>query len=115
MARKKFSARPLTVNFPILILARMSGMDQSTKFFNTAIIATKIPKVSNYSSRLNSLVQSKAFLAILSAIQKHAQDSGISEEQAAEEIVQTFREIDAIWNDYIFQEGLEKLRGHLNN
>jgi len=93
----------------------MSGTDQSTKLFNTAIIATKIPKVSNYSSRLNTLVQSKAFHAILNSIQKHAQEAGISEEQAAEEIVQTFREIDGIWNDYIFQEGLDKLRGHLNN
>lgn len=93
----------------------MSGINQSTKLFNTAIIATKIPKLSNYSSQLNELVQSKAFQAILTAIRSHAESSGISEEQAAEEIVQTFRDIDRIWDDYIFQEGLDKLKGHLSS
>ncbi|MEW6058099.1 MAG: hypothetical protein AB1540_15950 [Bdellovibrionota bacterium] len=93
----------------------MSGIDQSTKLFNTAIIATKIPKLSNYSSKLNELVQGKAFQAILSAIRDYANATGVSEEQAAEEVVQTFREIDRIWDDYIFQEGLDKLKGHLSN
>jgi hypothetical protein len=93
----------------------MSGIDQSTKLFNTAIIATKIPKLSNYSSKLNDLVQSNAFRAILDAIQAHARASGVSEEQAAEELVQTFRDIDKVWDEYIFQEGLDKLKGHLSN
>jgi hypothetical protein len=92
----------------------MSGIDQSTKFFNTAIIATKIPKLANYSSKLSELVQSKSFQTILKAIREHAQQSGLSEEQAAEEIVQTFRDIDRVWDDYIFQEGLDKLKGHLS-
>lgn len=93
----------------------MSGIDQSTKLFNTAIIATKIPKLSNYSSKLNELVQGPAFQAILRAIQHHAATTGATEEQAAEEIVQTFRDIDRIWDDYIFQEGLDKLKGHLSS
>lgn len=93
----------------------MSGIDQSTKLFNTAIIATKIPKLSNYSSKLSDLVASKPFQAILLAIREYAAQTGLSEEQAAEEIVQTFREIDQIWNDYIFQEGLDKLKTHLSS
>lgn len=93
----------------------MSGIDQRTKLFNTAIIATKIPKFSNYSSKLNTLVQSKSFQAILTAIQEYAKASGLPEEQAAEEVVQTFREIDRVWDEYIFQEGLDKLKGHLSN
>jgi len=93
----------------------MSEIDQSTKLFNTAIVATKIPKLCNYSSQLSELVQSKSFHAILKAIQLHAETCGLSEEQAAEEVVQTFRDIDKIWDNYIFQEGLDKLKGHLNN
>jgi hypothetical protein len=93
----------------------MSGIDHSTKLFNTAIIATKIPSLSNYSSELSALVQSKAFQAILKAIQDHAKAANIPEEQAAEEIVQTFRDIDRIWDAYIFQEGLDKLKSHLSN
>ncbi len=93
----------------------MSGIDQSTKLFNTAVIATKIPKLSNYSSKLSELVQGKAFHCILSAIRDYAKEAGVPEEQAAEEIVQTFRDIDRVWDDYIFQEGLDKLKGHLSN
>ncbi len=93
----------------------MSGIDQRTKLFNTAIISTKIPKLTNYSNKLGDAVQSKPFEAILKAIQEHAASTGLSEEQAAEEVVQTFREIDQLWNDYIFQEGLDKLKGHLSS
>lgn len=92
-----------------------SGPDQITKLFNTAIISTKIPTQSNYSAKLNELVQSRAFRSVLQAIRDLARSSGISEELAAEEIVQTFRDIDEIWDSYIFQEGLEKLKGHLSN
>ena len=93
----------------------MSGIDQSTRLFNTAVIATKLPKLSNYSSKLSELVQGKAFQAILLAIRAYAEQTGVTEEQAAEEIVETFRNIDQVWNDYIFQEGLDKLKSNLSN
>ncbi len=92
-----------------------SGSDNSTKLFNTAVISTKIPAQNNYSTKLTELVQSRAFRSILQSIQDLARNSGISEETAAEEIVQTFRDIDKIWDSYIFHEGLEKLKGHLSN
>ena len=59
-------------------------------------------------------VLSKSFQAILGAIREHAAANDIPEELAAEEIVQTFRDIDRVWDDYIFQEGLNKLKGHLS-
>jgi signal transduction histidine kinase len=93
----------------------MSGIDQSTKLFNTAIIATKIPKLTNYSAQLNELVQTPAFQFILKAIREYAASTGVSEEQAAEQMVQTFRDIDRVWDAYIFQEGLDKLKGHLTS
>lgn len=93
----------------------MSEVDRTTKLFNTAIIATKIPKLANYSLKLNELVTSPAFQAIVEAIQNYAVQSGLSEDESAEEIVQVFREIDRVWDDYIFQEGLSKLKSHLTS
>ena len=93
----------------------MSGIDPSTKLFNAAVIATKIPPLANYSSKLGEIVQGKPFQAILGAIREYASQTGIPEEQAAEEVVQTFRDIDRVWNEYIFQEGLDKLKGHLSS
>ena len=93
----------------------MSSADHQTKLFNTAIIATKVPKNTNYSTRLNALVKNRAFKTILKTIAAYAEETGMPQDQAAEEIVQTFREIDAIWDEYIFHEGLEKLKSHLNS
>lgn len=92
-----------------------SSADHHTKLFNTAIIATKVPKNTNYSTRLNGLVKNRAFKAILKSIASYAEEMGLPEDQAAEEIVQTFREIDSIWDEYIFHEGLEKLKSHLSS
>ena len=88
----------------------MSEIDQSTKLFNTAVVATKALTTKNHSRQLNDLISSKAFHAIVQAIRYHAVATGIDEEQAAEEIVQTFRQIDTIWDEYIFQEGLDRLK-----
>ena len=96
----------------------MHETGQSTKLFNTAIIATKIskgPEASGTScaGRLNNLLKSPAFSFIIKAIRDYSKEVGVSEEQAAEVIVKTFRDIDSVWNDYIFQEGLDRLRTQL--
>lgn len=97
------------------ILPGMSEVDQSTKLFNTAVIATKIPQLTDYSTQLSELVTSKAFQSILKSIREYSVAMGVPEEQAAEDVVQCFRTIDKIWDSYIFQEGLDKLKGHLSN
>ena len=89
----------------------MPEIDQSTKLFNTAVIATKIPKGDQSSARLNKVVGSAQFQAILKAVQIYSAENKVSEEIASEEIIRTFRELDEIWNDYIFQAGLSKLKG----
>ena len=61
------------------------------------------------------MVQSDAYQHILKAVRAYAKETGISEEAAAEEIILTFRELDEIFDKYIFQEGFEKLRGHLSS
>lgn len=96
----------------------MTEVDISTKLFNTAVIATKIPgsgseKQNLCSSRLSSLIRTQAFQVILKSIREHASQNSLSEDQAAEEIISTFREIDKVWDDYIYQEGLSKLKSQL--
>lgn len=90
----------------------MPEIDQSTKLFNTAVIATKIPKSEQGSARLNSVLGSGQFQAILKAVQIYSKENNVSEELACEEIIRTFRTIDEIWNDYIFQAGLSRLKGN---
>jgi len=88
----------------------------STKLFNTAIVSTKIPELpefKDYSSKLSELLGSDAFQAILDSIELYAERNGISEEDAAEKVIKTFRAIDKVWDDYIFQEGLAALKTKL--
>lgn len=97
----------------------MSGIDQSTKLFNTAVIATRIsrskqvPEEGTCSARLGALIKTPAFHAILKSIKEYAQEAGLSEASAAEEIIRTFRNIDEVWDEYIFQEGLGRLKNQL--
>lgn len=82
----------------------------SMKAFNTAIVTTRCESIDNHSDKLSQLVSSPAFNAILSSIEKLATSENISKDQAAAELIKTFREIDSIWNSFIFQEGLSKLQ-----
>ena len=103
----------------------MTEMDSSIRLFNTAVIATKIPRnvpngtapsnLGSCSSRLSALVNSPQFQVILRCIHEHAKVSGIPQDIAAEEIIQTFRDIDKVWDEYIFQEGLNKLKQQLSS
>ena len=93
----------------------MADNDQLSRLLNTAIIATKIPRQGNYSARFQELVQSEALGVILQAIKSYAQQKGITEDAAAQTIAQTFRDLDKLWDDYIFQEGLERLKSQISN
>ena len=85
--------------------------DELVRIFNTALVSSKAgEKRRNFSSELCEVSEGLPFKAILSAIRQLARLEGITEKQAAEKTIQTFRKIDKIWTDYIFQEGLEKLR-----
>ena len=82
-----------------------------SRIFNTALVGTQEKERRNFSSELREITDRAAFKAILSAVRQLAGVQGIDERQAAEQVIQTFRKVDAIWDDYIFQEGLDRIRG----
>ncbi|MBC7693343.1 MAG: hypothetical protein H7222_16380 [Methylotenera sp.] len=64
----------------------------------------------DFSAELYTLMQGRAFKAILSSIHQLSQEQGISEREAAESVIQAFRKVDRIWSEYIFHEGVDRLK-----
>jgi hypothetical protein len=86
------------------------AQDQLVRIFNTAIVSTQAGKKRDFSAEIYELTESSSFKTILSAVRQLARVQGVSERQAAEEVIQTFRKMDEIWSEYVFKEGLDKLR-----
>lgn len=87
-----------------------AGSDDLTRVFNTALVATRAESIQDFSTELYTLLDSPAFKAILQAVRHLSRTQGISEKDAAESLIQSFRRIDKIWSDYVFQEGLDRLK-----
>ncbi len=85
--------------------------DDLLRVFNTAMVSTRVEGRVDPSSELAALVQSPAFQAILEAVGRHANQAGIPERQAAEELIKTFRKMDEVWGEYLFQQGVGRIRG----
>lgn len=97
-------------------VSRVSGQnpivsdDELARIFNSAVISTRTPSHSGLSTELMELAHSPAYRAVLIAVRHHAADMGVSEKVAAEQIIQTFRKLERTWLDYVFQEGLERIK-----
>jgi hypothetical protein len=87
------------------------SVDEMARIFNTAVVSTRTQESKDISGELYALMETPAFGAILSAARQLATRQGISELQAAEQLIQTFRKLDQIWDGYVFQEGVTRLRG----
>ena len=87
-----------------------SSQDELIRIFNTALIATQAEPSRDFTSEIYELMENPAFRAILSTVRQHARLQGVSERQAAEQIIQTFRKMDQVWRDYVFQEGVDRLK-----
>ena len=84
--------------------------DELSRIFNTALVSTQAVSKKNLSAELYELTQGSAFKAILSGVRQLSRLQGISERQAAEQVIKTFRKMDTIWEEYISQEGLDQLK-----
>lgn len=102
-----------TDNFKMNGSAELSPLDhQLLRVFNTAIIATRVGDSDrDLSGALMEIVSTPAFKAILAATRELALSQGISEKEAASTIIETFRQVDKVWSDYVFREGVERLKG----
>lgn len=85
-------------------------LDHLARCFNTALIFTRAETPLNLTHELKSLMDSSAYRHILEAMQKLAATEGITETQAAEKMVAAFRKVDQIWSQYVFMEGLSRLK-----
>lgn len=84
------------------------------RVFNTAIISTAAETQENVTEELLRLTRSPAFKAILRATGDLANDQNISEKEAAELLIHTFREVDKVWSRYVFLQGVDLLKKSQN-
>ena len=92
-------------------VAASAGTDDLIRVFNTALVATQASQARDFSNEIFELMENPAFRAILGAVRQHARLQGLSERQAAEQIITTFRKMDRVWGEYVFSEGVERLKG----
>lgn len=86
------------------------AQDELARIFNTALVATLAGGARDFSTEIFELMESPPFRAILGAVRQHARLQGLSERQAAEQIIASFRKIDQVWSDYVFQEGVDRIK-----
>jgi hypothetical protein len=93
----------------------MSNNADSIRLLNTAIVKSK-EKVINatYNERLRELCERPAVAALSHAIDTLADSQNISRDQAAIQLVETIRELDTVWTDYVLVEGLTSLKTTLS-
>ncbi len=111
MQNRSYSAQPIVSNSQKPITQKAAPQrDELTRVFNTALVSTQAKQKRDFSTELYELTESASFKAILNAVRQLSRVQGISERQATEQVIQTFRKMDQIWEGYIFQEGLDRLR-----
>lgn len=89
---------------------------EAIQLLNTAIIKTKERKVdSSYEDRLAHTCQTPAIEVLGKAVIELSEKQKISRDQAAIQIIETIRDLDSIWNDYVLMEGIGKLKELLRN
>ena len=82
--------------------------------FNTVLVSSRVRNKKDFSRELFELTESSGFKAILSAVKQLSLVQGITERQATEQVIQTFRRMDEVWGEYLFHEGVDRIRGQRN-
>lgn len=94
----------------------INDTQESIQLLNTAIIKSKEKGLDiGFEERLAETCNSPSIDALTIAIHQLAESENISFDQAAIQIVETVRDLDKIWNDYIMMEGLGKLKSLLKD
>jgi hypothetical protein len=92
----------------------MSQYRESIQLLNTAIVKSKEKKInSSFEERLNSICQTPAVEALAFAINQLAESKKISRDQAASQIIETVKELESVWSDYVMMEGIGNLKSFL--
>lgn len=89
----------------------MDNNQEYVQLLNTAIIKSKEKKIdSSYEQRLSNTCSGPAVKALGMAVKQLSDELKISHDQAAVMLVETVRELDSIWSDYVMMEGISKLK-----
>lgn len=88
-----------------------SSAEELTRIFNTALVASRAQGERAFAPEMVATMKAPAFDAILGAVRELAATQKISERAAAEQIITAFRKVDALWTDYLIQEGMARLKG----
>lgn len=89
----------------------MSENQDAIQLLNTAVIKSKEKRINaSYEDRLEKICNSPVMEALLVAIDYLSEQEKMSKDQAAISIVETVRDLDSIWNDYVLMEGISKLK-----
>ena len=92
----------------------MSVDQDFIQLINTAVIKTKEKSIdASYEDRLSKACENPAIAAIGKAIVSLSESEEISRDQAAMMIIDSLRELDKIWNDYVVMEGICLLKKSL--
>src|SRR3954468_13140024 len=75
-------------------------IDDLARVFNSAIVSTRVETARDFTTELFSLVESPAYRAILGSVRQLARAENLSDREAAETLIQTFRKMDGLWENY---------------
>lgn len=114
MQQRSFAVQPARTNVKSVSVPQPSTKDHLTRVFNAAILSTKKTEKRNFSLELSELSSSVPFKAILNAVRQLSHVQGISERDASEQLIRTFRKMDELLGNYLIQEGIEKIKGPKN-
>lgn len=94
----------------------MSDKQDAIQLLNTAVIKSKEKRINaTYEERLAKICNSPVMSALLVAVDHLSEDQKVSKDHAAVQMIETIRELDSIWNDYVLMEGIGKLKDLLKN
>lgn len=86
------------------------GPEDLSVIFNTAFVRSRAPSPErDLAAEVADLMKSPAYQAIMNAAQQLSQSQNISELDAAEQIIATFKKMDDVWAAYLIQEGLARI------
>ena len=86
----------------------------SIQLINTAIIKSKESRLeSSYEDRLSETCQKPAIKSLSVAISHLSESQKITRDQAAIQIIETVRDLEKIWEDYVIMEGINNLKNIL--
>ncbi len=81
------------------------------RLFHSAVVSTRAEaSPRDLGGEIARLMATPAFQSILDAIVALAARQGIAPADAAAQLVVTFRQLDRIWEEYLVQEGADRVR-----